>query len=333
MTSDEERLNLVQRLAEKQSQKNELSLSERAAEKLAAMQKETSSPKPNIQTPSTPAAATNNTTSADTNTNAPKEKNHLSQPDAKPPAKGKFAEIDLARIQRDGFISPNLPQTRLAEEFRTIKRPLLLNAFGAEESRIKNGNVLMVTSARPGEGKTFTSLNLAMSIAAERDLHVMLIDADVYKHQLCTVLEISSHHGLVDLLLDDTLDLTDVLVRTNIPNLTVLPSGDRHPSATELLASQRMADFMRDIAERYPDRMIIIDAPPVLASSEPGVLALLVGQIVMVVESDKTDRYTIDQSLDLISNCQNINFILNKSTNSFGSGLSKAYTYYDEYHK
>jgi len=328
VTSDDERLNLVQRLAEKQSVKDERSLSERAADKLANSAAAATTPVPPLQ----PDTTTGTTVSAPELTEAQSPTNPKPAK-TEQQEKGKFSEIDLMRLQRAGFISPNTPQTRLAEEFRTIKRPLLLKAFGAEESRIKNGNVLLVTSARPGEGKTFTSLNLAMSIAAERDLHVLLIDADVYKHQLCSTLGIPNNHGLVDLLLDDTVDLSDVMVRTNIRNLTVLPSGDRHPSATELLASHRMADFMRDIAARYPDRMIIIDAPPILASSEPGVLALLVGQIVMVVESDKTDRNIIDQSLDQISSCQNINFVLNKSTNAFGANQSNTYTYYDEYHQ
>lgn len=337
MATDDERLNLVQRLAEKQSRKDERSLSERAADKLADSEASTrqstdvSSKIPTApsagQHPAQPQAAKPAPRPAETNHTAP-----TTGQDATPDApKANYFDIDLPRLQLAGYISPNAQQTRLAEEYRTIKRPLLLKAFGAEETRIKNGNVLMVTSARPGEGKTFTAINLAMSIATERDLHVMLIDADVYKHELCARLGAPNDQGLVDLLVDDSLHLPDILLRTNIDNLTILPSGARHPSAPELLASQRMAAFMKDIAARYPDRIIIIDAPPVLASSEPGVLALLVGQIIMVVESNKTDRHNLEQSLALVSNCPDISFVLNKTSSAFGSGQYSAYTYYDEY--
>ncbi|MBT5108742.1 MAG: AAA family ATPase [Rhodospirillaceae bacterium] len=330
MANDDDRLNLVQRLAEKQARKDDRPLSERAADKLADASPP--APTPSAQNavvpPATPAASP----SVDTASKYSSAKTPKSTDSAKGgAAKNNYFDIDLPRLQLAGYITPNAQETRLGEEYRTIKRPLLLKAFGAEKSRIPNGNVVLVTSARPGEGKTFTALNLAMSIATERDLHVLLIDADVYKHELCSRLGVPNDHGLVDLLIDESIDVPDVMIRTNIANLTVLPAGTRHPSSPELLASQRMAAFMQDLGARYPDRIIIIDAPPILASSEPGVLALLVGQIIMVVESGKTDRNTLEQSLALISNCPNINFVLNKSANTFGSGQYSAYTYYDEY--
>ncbi len=337
MTNDDDRLNLVQRLAEKQARKDDRTISERAADKLA------SNAAPSAQDPVVPPeipASDPTPTPAPLNAAKAVDKSPPTAPQptpstvpGQPPkaAKTRYFDIDLPRLQLAGYITPNSQETRLGEEYRTIKRPLLLKAFGAEKTRIPNGNVVLVTSARPGEGKTFTALNLAMSIATERDLHVLLIDADVYKHELCSRLGIPNDHGLVDLLLDDSLDVPDVLVRTNIANLTILPAGTRHPSSPELLASQRMAAFMKDLGARYADRIIIIDAPPVLASSEPGVLALLVGQVIMVVESSKTDRQTLEQSLTLISNCPNINFVLNKAADTFGSGQYSAYTYYDEY--
>ena len=272
MANDDDRLNLVQRLAEKQARKDDRPLSERAADKIAG------SPTPPAQNaavppespPGTPAASsTPDEASQDTASQVSPSKS------PKPTASGhdggaakhNYFDIDLPRLQLAGYITPNAQETRLGEEYRTIKRPLLLKAFGAEQTRITNGNVVLVTSARPGEGKTFTALNLAMSIATERDLHVLLIDADVYKHELCSRLGVPNEHGLVDLLIDESVDVPDVMVRTNIPNLTVLPAGTRHPSSPELLASQRMASFMKDLGARYPDRIIIIDAPPVLAST------------------------------------------------------------------
>lgn len=239
---------------------------------------------------------------------------------------GKVAHIDLVRLQVAGYVTPQSERTRISEEYRVIKRPLLLNAFARGEHRIPNGHLIMVTSARPGEGKTFTSLNLAMSMASERELFVLLIDADVHRGTLMRELGVKAQKGLVDLLVDDSLTLHDTLLRTNVPNLTLLPSGMQHSEATELLASQRMAKLMSDIATRYPDRVIIIDTPPVLASSEAGVLGLLVGQVVMVVEWGATTRQAVEQALPLIGTCQNINFVLNKATFYVGSDRFGMYT-------
>lgn len=239
---------------------------------------------------------------------------------------GKVAHIDLVRLQVAGYVTPQSERTRISEEYRVIKRPLLLNAFARGEHRIPNGHLIMVTSARPGEGKTFTSLNLAMSMASERELFVLLIDADVHRGTLMRELGVKAEKGLVDLLVDDSLTLHDTLLRTNVPNLTLLPSGMQHSEATELLASQRMAKLMNDIATRYPDRVIIIDTPPILASSEAGVLGLLVGQVVMVVEWGATTRQAVEQALPLIGTCQNINFVLNKATFYVGSDRFGMYT-------
>ena len=245
--------------------------------------------------------------------------------------KGNYAEIDLVQLQLAGFVSPNSERTRISEEFRIIKRPLLLNAFARGPDQIANGHLIMVTSARPGEGKTFTSLNLAMSIASERELYVLLIDADVHRGTLMSELGVTAEKGLVDMLHEDDLTLNDTLVHTNIPNLTVLPCGTRQIEATELLASQRMDTLMKDIAGRYKDRVVIIDTPPVLASSEASVLALHVGQIVMVVEAGETTRQTMEQTLPMISACQHIKFLLNKTTFNAGSDRFGMYPAYGDY--
>jgi receptor protein-tyrosine kinase len=242
-----------------------------------------------------------------------------------------FHSLDLEAMAQAGFITPEAQQSHTAEEFRTIKRPLLLNAFGSGKNKIERGNVVLVTSSKPGEGKTFVTINLAMSIASERDLHVLVIDTDVYRRQLEVQLGIENEKGLVDLLVEDDLNLPDLLVRTDIPNLTILPVGVRNPQAPELLASQKMAALMADISARYPDRVIIIDTPPILASSEASVLAMLVGQVVMVVEANKTDTSNVEQALKLINTCENINFVINKTGAEAGSSPYGTYTYYDEY--
>lgn len=237
--------------------------------------------------------------------------------------------IDVEGMRAAGMITVGAERSVIAEEFRLVKRPLLLKAFADGPDKIRNGNLIMLSSARPGEGKTFCAVNLAMSIALERDLTVMLIDADVAKPSVLNVLGFEAELGLTDLIADETLDLADVLVRTDIDRLTVLPAGRPHPLATELLASDRMERFVTDIAARYPDRIIILDSPPVLMSSIPGVLALHVGQIVFVVQAEMSTEASVDSALGLISACNNISLLLNQARDVAGSDrLGAYYGYY-----
>jgi receptor protein-tyrosine kinase len=226
--------------------------------------------------------------------------------------------IDGHRLRSSEIIMPGAERTRLAEEFRVIKRPLILKAFAKGPQAVKNGNMIMVTSAGPKEGKTFTAINLAMSIAAERDLTVLLVDADLSRPQILAKLGLEAETGLVDVLADSSVDLADVLLRTNFDNLSLLPAGRTNPDCTELLASTRMEALVQEIARRYADRVIIFDSPPILASSEPSVLALHMGQIVFVVEAARTSEAMVKASLDLISFCDNIGFVLNKARASAG---------------
>jgi len=218
-------------------------------------------------------------------------------------------------LRASGVVTSYTDRSHIAEEFRLIKRPLLLKAFAPPPDNIENGNLIMVTSSKAGEGKTFCAVSLAMSIAQERDLTVLLIDADVAKPDIPRRLGIETERGLVDLIADDndSLDLSDVLVRTDLENLTILPAGRQHHLATELLASEKMDKFVTEIAARYPDRVIIFDSPPVLMSSVPGVLALHVGQVLFVVEADRTVQPSVDTALGLISSCKDISLLLNKT--------------------
>ena len=178
----------------------------------------------------------------------------------------------------------------------------------------------MVTSARPGEGKTFTACNLALSIALEQDYSVLLIDADVRHPSVMAVMGLQAKRGLTDILLDPTLDPADVMIRaSNLRNFAVIPAGRHDPRTPELFASQRMGKLVDSLASRYPDRVIIIDTPPVLASSEPTVVALHVGQSVVVIEADRTSARAIQSALSLISRCASINLVLNKTRVSLGA--------------
>lgn len=331
MAENNDRLDLIQRLADKQANNSGGSLAERAAEKLAAKSKP-SAPVP--EPPAVPASTDTKPPVAAAPVGEPaRQSTRTVPPKPSAPARKqiKFASLNLEQLGQQGFITPNAQQSHTAEEFRTIKRPLLLGAFGTGKGKVDKGNVILVTSSKPGEGKTFTTINLALSIASERDLHVLVIDTDVYRRQLGAVLGIEEDKGLVDLLAEETHNLPDLLVRTDIPNLSVLPVGSRNPQAPELLSSQKMAALMEDISARYPDRVIIIDSPPILASSEASVLAMLVGQIVMVVEANKTDTSEVQQALKLINTCENVNFVINKTGGDSGSSPYGAYSYYDEY--
>jgi len=233
--------------------------------------------------------------------------------------------IDLAKLRLAGMITPNAEKTQIAEEFRLIKRPLLMNAFGQGAVPIKNGNLVMVTSSFPGEGKSFCAINLAMSIAMEMDRTVLLVDADVAKPSIPEFLGFRAKKGLMDVLLDDQLQLSDVLIKTNVEKLTILPAGRGHRHATELLASAAMNRLLAEMAQRYPDRIIIFDSPPLLITTEARVLAAHMGQIVMVVEAERTPQEALKEALSQIESCDVVGLLLNK-----GNGLPGT-DYYGSY--
>ncbi|NHZ97193.1 XrtA-associated tyrosine autokinase [Massilia sp. CCM 8734] len=222
-------------------------------------------------------------------------------------------ELDLERMQRLGLVTAAGGRTTLVEDFRIIKRPLLKRAFGPRAPGEKPGNLIMVTSSLPGEGKTFCSINLAMSIAMELDHTVLLIDADVARPSVLRTLGLPAHRGLMDILLDDKLDMADVMLRTNVNTLSILPAGSNNPRATELLASQAMSTFVNEIANRYPDRIVIFDSPPLLLTSEAHVLASHMGQIALVVEAEGTTQHAVKESLRQLEGCSNVNLIYNKT--------------------
>ncbi len=236
-------------------------------------------------------------------------------------------EIDLAALREAGYITPDMPPNLMSEEFRIIKRSLLLKAFAKGDKKTgTNNNVILVTSSNPSEGKTFCTINLALSIATEQDVTVLLVDADFSKPEILNRLGIKGGRGLMDVVADGKVDVGDCLVRTNIPNLVLLPAGRQHNLTTELLASERMANMVSEISARYPDRIVIFDSPPVLASSAASVLALYMGQTVFVIEAEKTTEPQIKESLGMISACENINLLLNKTR--YNGSNKKFATYY-----
>ena len=241
--------------------------------------------------------------------------------------------IDLARLAARGFITP-LARSRLSEEIRLVKHRLMqrMRLFDRDQSEEVSpplDNVIMVTSARPSEGKSFVSMNLALSFIVDEGLNVLLVDADPVQHSILSALDIKSERGLVDLLRDPGLDMADVLLRDAQLRFSVLPGGSTSASATELFSGQRMRELMTAMAARYRDRIIIFDCPPVLASTEPMAIAQNVGQLLFVVEANGTPQVAIRSALDLLSSCHNVSFVLNKTMISGGADEFGAY--YDEY--
>jgi receptor protein-tyrosine kinase len=222
-------------------------------------------------------------------------------------------EIDLERLKARGFVTPDAPKSQIADEFRVIKRPVIHNARRTAASAIRNGNLIMVTSALPGEGKTFTAVNLALSIAMELDTTVLLVDGDVAHPELPRVLGTPGSPGLLELLTTGEMDVSDAILRTNVENLSVLPAGAHHRRATELLASEQMAVVLHELATRYPDRIVIFDSPPLLPTTEARALALHMGQIIMVVAADSTRQQAVNLALATIQDCDIVLMMLNKA--------------------
>jgi protein-tyrosine kinase len=235
-------------------------------------------------------------------------------------------ELDLPRLSAHGIVTPESPRSRLADEFRGAKRGLLVNVRGESAGTVKRANCIMVTSSLPGEGKTFTAINLAMSLAMEVDSSVMLIDADVMRPSVLNRLGVPPSKGLLDLLTEPELTLSDVILRTNVHKLSLLPAGRASGQATELLASSGMGRLVEKLASSDPSRILLFDSPPLLAAPETRVLAAHVGQIVLVIEAQRTSRNAVTEALELIKDRPVVMTLLNKAR--AGAGSSYGYGNY-----
>ena len=197
---------------------------------------------------------------------------------------GRQLVLDRGRLARFGIAIPSSARSRTVEEFRLVKRNLMTTWSQSElAGDHRSSRLIMVTSARPGEGKTFSTLNLALAFASERDVKAILVDADTQHSTIPEILGFPGDKGIVDVLAG-TLDLSDVLLQTNLPNLMILPAGRGGPHVPELLSSRQMAALLDELTKRFGDRFIIIDTPPCMASSDAAALAPLVGQIVFIIE-------------------------------------------------
>ena len=242
-------------------------------------------------------------------------------------SKTKRVALDLDAMAASGLLVPSQSRNLLANEFRVIKRPLIANAMGKGSTPIPNGNLIMVTSALPGEGKSFTAVNLAISIAMELDNTVMLVDADVARPSILNMVGLPPTEGLLDVVKENSLDISRVLLHTNIEKLSILPSGTPHPRATELLASDAMIRLLDDMAKRYPDRIIVFDSPPLLLTTEARALATHMGQIVVVVQSGETTQAAVKEAVSTIESCPLKMMVLNKATQSASDRYGYGYAY------
>ncbi|MBU2979220.1 XrtA-associated tyrosine autokinase [Alteromonas sp. C1M14] len=249
--------------------------------------------------------------------------------------RGKASELapfnlDIERLENNGHISISGLRRQINEEYREIKRKLLNNAFGQLSSTLNNSNIIMVTSGRPSEGKTFTACNLALSIAAEQDKTVLLVDADVLKPNVLNTLGLERRKGLMEYLTGEVEDISDVLYPTNVDKLKIIPAGRSHHLTTEYLASEKMAETVNEFANRYPDRIVIFDTPPLIGITETAVLANFAGQAVVVVEEGKSKLNDIRHAVERLNPNMAIGFVVNKSVNSDPEGTGYYGYYYSE---
>jgi protein-tyrosine kinase len=224
--------------------------------------------------------------------------------------------IDWEALREGGVFAPLEDDELIARQIRDIKRPLIAHAFGKRATPVENGNLIMVTSALAGEGKTFISFNLARSMAGERDHSVLLVDADVAKPHTTALLKLEDSMGLLDLLEDPAQHLDTAILETEVPGLSVLPAGRPRRHATELLASSRMESLAQLLVSIDPSRIVLFDSPPLLQTSESKALAEYVGQIVFVVCADRTPKGAVAEAVMSLGEQKAINFLLNQAASN-----------------
>ena len=232
--------------------------------------------------------------------------------------KSETVTIDLAFLDTAGFITPDTKNHQLFEQYRHLKMQILSHAFANKTPDGNNSNLVIVTSAVSGEGKTFTSLNLALSVAYEYNNTVLFMDGDTYKQTSSKLLNIYEKEGLTDYLMDANKNLTDVLFSTNIEKFTVIPSGKSHARTTELFNSKRMQFLMHELSRRYNDRLIIIDTPPLLEDTSTSAIASHADQVILVIEAEKTPKHIVEEALRRLEGDKHIGVILNKSNQRYG---------------
>ena len=225
---------------------------------------------------------------------------------------GKHHPVDREALREKGLIVPGGSVTTLQEEFRIVKRQLLLQA---NDLRRQGGGPaaqrILVCSPHSGEGKTYCAVNLALSMAAEKEVEVVLVDADFAKPSVLDTLDLPAGRGLMDALIDAKVDVAQFVLGTDVPGLWVLPAGNATTSDSEFLSASHTASVLDRLTQGHPRRIVIFDTPPALAASPAAELARYVGQAVMVVRADRTGQGALEDAVSLLSGCPNIQLLLN----------------------
>jgi len=233
--------------------------------------------------------------------------------------------IDHDALRAAGMLPPVHQEHEIGQQFRRIKRPLINNALGRGVARLADGNIIMITSALPGEGKTFISLNLALSMRLEEDVTALLVDGDLVNPRLSQIFGLENRPGLLDIVKDPAVSLESVILPTDLPGLSFLPAGRQDANATELVASVRMHHVMTKLGSDNPARLVLIDSAPLLVTTETQALAHFAGQVVVVVQADQTPQHVVLDALETLAEDKPVFLVLNQTTRHLHSG------YYSEY--
>ena len=239
-------------------------------------------------------------------------------------AHGPMVPIERGALRAAGLLAPQEDLQVLVRQYRKIKHPLIARAIGRGAPRLEKGYLIMIASAMAGEGKTFTAVNLALSMALEKDLRVLLVDADVAKPQLSHVLGRGDAPGLLDALRDPATDVESLICPTDLPTLSFLPAGTCSEEATELLASARMEQLAAKLGENDTQRVVVFDSPPLLQTTESATLSHVAGQIVVVVRADFTPQPVLLDALKMLEGHPDVSLVLNQSMRT----ITSPYYYY-----
>jgi exopolysaccharide/PEP-CTERM locus tyrosine autokinase len=220
-------------------------------------------------------------------------------------------EVDNAALRANGYFPEQDRDKEFADQYRRIKRPLIDKALSGG-AMVGEARAIMVTSALPGDGKTFTSINLALSMALEHDISVLLVDADVAKRHVSEIFKLENQAGLLDALVDETLEAESVIVPTTTRGFSILPAGNRVAGTAELLSSNRMRNLIAGLCARNPRRIVLLDSPPLLVTNEGGALLKIAGQVVLVVRAGQTPRQAVQAAVALFNPQQAGGLVLNE---------------------
>jgi exopolysaccharide/PEP-CTERM locus tyrosine autokinase len=288
---------------------------------IARMRNQAAAAKPRTAEPASKPAAPPNVGGPPPNVPVPPP--HVPVP---PPVNAKRMTIDMAALRAGGYLPEESEDRQFVDHYRRIKRPLVDKALSGQGAA-GDPRIIMVTSSLPGDGKTFTSINLALSMALERDMSVLLVDCDVAKRHITEILGLKQESGLTDALLDESIDIESLVMQTNINGLAILPSGRRVDGTAELLSSNRMRQLINGLCVRNPRRVVLLDSAPLLITNEGRTLLKIAGQVVLVVRAGYTPRNALQDALALINEKQTGGLILNQ----FAAAADEEYYRYGPY--